>query len=137
MLMPENEILVTLPGGSRVDARFRGFTIATDQPVVAGGTNMAPSPFDLFLGSLATCAGYYVLAFCRERQISSDGITLIQRMEKIPPSKLITKITIEIRLPAGFPAKYKDAVIKVADQCAVKAHLACPPKFEITSSIAG
>lgn len=135
--MPDNEILVTLPGGSRVDARFRGFTIATDQPAYAGGTNTAPSPFDLFLGSLATCAGYYVLAFCRERQIPTDGITLIQRMERIPPSKLITKIAIEILLPAGFPVKYKDAVIKAADQCAVKAHLASPPDFEITSSIAG
>lgn len=135
--MSDNEILVTLPGGSRVDARFRGFTIATDQPAYAGGTNTAPSPFDLFLGSLATCAGYYVLAFCRERQILTDGITLIQRMERIPPAKLITKIAIEIRLPAGFPVKYKDAVIKAADQCAVKAHLASPPDFEITSSIAG
>jgi len=135
--MPDNEILVTLPGGSRVDARFRGFSIATDQPAYAGGANTAPSPFDLFLGSLATCAGYYVLAFCRERHIPTDGITLIQRMERIPPSKLITKIAIEIRLPAGFPVKYKDAVIKAADQCAVKAHLAFPPDFEITSSIAG
>jgi ribosomal protein S12 methylthiotransferase accessory factor len=45
-------------------------------------------------------------------------------------------IRIEILLPAGFPAKYKDAVRKAADQCAVKAHLAFPPDFEITSTIA-
>ena len=66
--MSDHEIRVTLPGGSRVDAQYRGFTMATDQPVHDGGTNTAPAPFDLFLGSLATCAGYYVLAFCRERK---------------------------------------------------------------------
>jgi putative redox protein len=136
-MMTNHEILVTLPGGSRVDAQWRGFSIPTDQPVPAGGANSAPSPFDLFLASLATCAGYYVLAFCRERKIPTEGITLVQRMERGPKSKLIELVSIEIRLPAGFPAKYKDAVIKAADQCAVKAHLASPPDFEITSTIAG
>jgi ribosomal protein S12 methylthiotransferase accessory factor len=135
--MTDNEILVTLPGGSRVEARLREFSILTDQPVQAGGENAAPSPFDLFLASLATCAGYYVLAFCRERKIPTEGITLVQRMERGPKSKLIEMVRIEIILPAGFPDKYKDAVIKAADQCAVKAHLAFPPDFEITSRIAG
>jgi ribosomal protein S12 methylthiotransferase accessory factor len=119
-----------------VEALWKGFTIATDQPIQAGGGNTAPSPFDLFLASLATCAGYYVLAFCQERKIPTEGITLVQRMERGPKSKLIEMVRIEIRLPAGFPVKYKDAVIKVADQCAVKAHLAFPPDFEITSRIA-
>ncbi len=134
--MTDNDILVTLPGGSRVDALWRGFAFLTDQPVHAGGGNTAPSPFDLFLASLATCAGYYVLAFCQERKIPTEGITLVQRMEKGPKSKLIEMVRIEIRLPAGFPEKYKNAVIKAADQCTVKAHLAFPPDFEITSRIA-
>jgi len=131
--MSDNEIEVTLPGGSRVDARYRGFTMATDQPVRAGGTNTAPAPFDLFLGSLATCAGYYVLIFCQERKIPTDGITLTQRMERPQGSKLITKISIQIHLPQDFPAKYRTAVIKAADTCAVKAHIQNPPVFEIAA----
>jgi len=135
--MPNPQIHVTLPGGSRVDALYRGFTIRTDQPVAAGGTNSAPSPFDLFLGSLATCAGYYVLSFCQERKIPAEGITLTMTTEKTPSSKLITKVAIAIHLPAGFPEKYKTAVIRAAGSCAVKAHLAFPPDFEITAEIAG
>jgi putative redox protein len=131
--MSDHEIRVTLPGGSRVDAQYRGFTIATDQPVHAGGTDTAPAPFDLFLGSLATCAGYYVLAFCRERQIATDGITLTMTMEKPQGSKLYTKIGIVIHLPEGFPEKYRNAVIKAADSCAVKAHIMNPPVFTITA----
>jgi ribosomal protein S12 methylthiotransferase accessory factor len=131
--MPDHEIRITLPGGHRVDAEYRGFTISTDQPVHAGGTNTAPAPFDLFLGSLATCAGYYVLAFCRERQIATEGITLTMTMEKPQGSKLYTKIGIIIHLPAGFPEKYRAAVIKAADTCAVKAHIMNPPAFMITA----
>ena len=131
--MPDHEIRITLPGGHRVDAEYRGFTITTDQPVHAGGTNTAPAPFDLFLGSLATCAGYYVLAFCRERQIATEGITLTMTMEKPHGSKLYTKIGIIIHLPAGFPEKYRAAVIKAADACAVKAHILNPPAFTITA----
>ena len=134
--MAENEIRVTLPGGSLVDAAFKGFTIRTDQPAYAGGTNTAPSPFDLFLVSLATCAGFYVLSFCQERKIPADGITLSMTMERPPKSRLITRIAIAIALPASFPAKYKDAVVRAADQCTVKAHLAEPPAFAITASIA-
>jgi ribosomal protein S12 methylthiotransferase accessory factor len=131
--MSDQEIRVTLPGGSRVNAEYRGFTMATDQPVHAGGTNTAPAPFDLFLGSLATCAGYYVLAFCRERKIAADGITLSMSMERPQGAKLIAKIAIAIHLPSGFPEKYKGAVVKAADACAVKAHLLHPPAFEITA----
>jgi ribosomal protein S12 methylthiotransferase accessory factor len=131
--MSEHGIQVTLPGGSRVDAQYRGFTISTDQPVHDGGTNTAPAPFDLFLGSLATCAGYYVLAFCRERQIPTAGITLSMTMERPQGAKLIAKIGIAIHLPAGFPDKYRTAVIKAADACAVKAHMMNPPAFEITA----
>jgi putative redox protein len=131
--MSEHDIQVTLPGGSRVDAEYRGFTIKTDQPIRDGGSGTAPSPFDLFLGSLATCAGYYVLAFCRERRIPTEGITLSMTMERPQGSKLITRIAIVIHLPAGFPEKFKTAVIKAAEACAVKAHLAHPPAFEITA----
>ena len=70
------EIHVQSPGGLLVDARFGDFKISTDQPVADGGTNTAPSPFDLFLASLATCAGYYVTAFCRERDLPTEGIAL-------------------------------------------------------------
>ncbi len=52
------EMQISLAGGKKVDARFKGFTIRTDQPESSGGENSAPSPFDLFLGSIGTCAGY-------------------------------------------------------------------------------
>ena len=53
-------MIVTFPGGKRVDAEYGGFTVRTDQPPQSGGEGSAPQPFDLFLASIATCAGIYV-----------------------------------------------------------------------------
>lgn len=40
---------VVFPGGKRVNALYKGFTIETDQSREGGGGGAAPEPFDLFL----------------------------------------------------------------------------------------
>ncbi|MBM3285197.1 MAG: osmotically inducible protein OsmC, partial [Candidatus Aminicenantes bacterium] len=127
--MSDRDIRVTFPGGLKVDAEYKSFVIHTDQPLYQGGEETAPAPFDLFLASIATCAGYYVLAFCRERGIPTDQAAVTMRTEKNPETKMIAKISIELRLPPGFPEKYKNAVIRAVDQCTVKAHMLKPPAF--------
>ncbi len=122
---------IRFPGGQRVDAFYRGFTIRTDQPEAEGGENSAPSPFDLFLSSIGTCAGFYVLNFCRERNIPYQDIELILSAERNQVKGLIGKITIELKLPADFPKQYREAVVRVANLCTVKKHLADPPEFHI------
>ena len=57
------EMIVDFPGGARVDAHFGPYTVATDQPTMGGGTGSAPTPFAVFLASIATCAGIYVLGY--------------------------------------------------------------------------
>jgi len=125
------EIKVTFPGGLRVDAEYKGFVVKTDQPVHQGGEGTAPSPFDLFLVSIAACAGFYAVAFCKERDIPTEKAGLVMRMEKNPETKMIGKISIEIQLPAEFPERYKRAIIKAVDTCTVKNHLLKPPVIEI------
>jgi ribosomal protein S12 methylthiotransferase accessory factor len=133
--MDEREIKVFFPGGMKVDAEYKGFLIKTDQPLYAGGEGSAPAPLDLFLASIATCAGYYVLVFSKERGIPAEKASALMKTEKNPETKMIEKILIEIKLPPEFPEKYKKAVIKAVDQCAVKAHITKPPAFEIEARI--
>jgi putative redox protein len=127
------DIHVQSPGGLVIDARFGDFKISTDQPLADGGTNTAPSPFDLFLASLATCAGYYVMAFCRERDLPTEGIALKMTNSWNDQAHLAENIAIEITLPADFPEKYRRALIRVAGMCTVKRHLENPPAFVITA----
>jgi len=131
----EDEIKVTFPGGKKVDAEYKGFVIRTDQPVHQGGEGTAPAPFDLFLASIATCAGIYVLSFCQNRGISVDEAALTMRKEIDPRTKRISKLAIEIHLPEDFPEKYEQAVIKAVNGCAVKIHMQNPPEFEVATLI--
>jgi putative redox protein len=131
----EMEITVDFPGGSRVDAHFGSFTVQSDQPKAGGGEGIAPTPFELFLASLATCAGYYVLGFCRMRHISLEGIRVVQKVERDIATKMASKVLLEIQLPPDFPEQYTSAVIRAAESCLVKKHLEKPPAFEIRTSV--
>ncbi len=123
---------INFPGGKKVDALYKGFTIKTDQPKKEGGESSAPEPFSLFLTSIGTCTGIYVLDFCQNRNISTDELKMILRTEKDSETRMIKKITIEIYLPKEFPDAYKNAILKTASLCSVKKHLEIPPTIDIT-----
>jgi putative redox protein len=130
------EIKITFPGGEKVNAEIDSRIIATDQPLEGGGEGSAPTPFDYFLASLGTCAGIYVLSFCRHRQIATEGLALKQRMEFTSTDegkKRLARVIIEIDLPPGFPEKYRNAIVKAAELCAVKKAIMDPPEFVITA----
>ena len=125
------EMKVVFTGDQKVTAEYKGFQIVTDQPLYAGGQGSAPAPFDLFLASIATCAGYYVLAFCQQRSLPLENVYLTMKTVKNRETKRIDKIIIEVHLPAEFPDKYSRAILKAVDQCAVKKHIIESPKFEL------
>jgi len=125
------ELRISFPGGKRVDASFGGHVVHTDQPVAAGGEDSAVAPFDLFLASLGTCAGIYVLGFCQARGIPTEGIELVQRVESDPTTHLPTTIDLELTLPPGFPEKYRAPVQRAAEHCKVKNMLAAPPTVRV------
>jgi len=128
------EFTVTFEGKKKVIAQIGEHRIVTDQTVMGGGDNTAPAPFSLFLASLGTCAGIYVKSFCDQRGISTDGIKIVQKHSFNPLTHMIENLTIDINLPSSFPEKYKDAVIKAAEQCAVKKHLQNPPTMNVLTT---
>ena len=129
------DMVVTFPGGKRVDAQYKGFTVKTDQSVKGGGEGSAPTPFDLFLSSIGTCAGIFVLSFMQERNIPTDNTRIILKTERDPQTHMIGKIDIDINLPEDFPDKYRNAVRSAAELCSVKKHLVRPPAFDIKVNI--
>lgn len=125
-------IEVYFAGPKKVNAKLEGFTVETDQPVRAGGNESAPTPFALFLSSLATCAGIYVKGFCDQRGLPTENVTLTLEHITDPIKKSISKFIIRIFVPADFPDKYDNAIIQAAALCAVKRHLDPAIENEIT-----
>lgn len=129
------DMQVYFPGNKRVFADYKGFTIETDQPEHGGGEDSAPAPFDLFIASIGTCAGIFMLDFMQRRDIPTEDAGITLRTERDPDSGLIGRIILDLKLPAEFPEKYKDAVVNAVNLCTVKRHLHQPPQFEISTTI--
>jgi len=125
------DIVVTFPGGKKVNACFEDFVVRTDQSIDDGGGGQAPEPFSLFLSSIGTCTGIYVLRFCEQRNISTDDMSLLLKTTK-GDDGLIDTITLSIRVGKDFPEKYKNAVLKAASLCTVKRQLEKPPTIHIS-----
>ncbi len=123
---------ISFPGGVAVAAQIGDFQVLTDQPVASGGANSAPSPYALFLASIGTCAGFFALRFCQQREIATAGLALSLDIERDAESRELQKVKIAIQLPEGFPEKYRKAIIKATDQCAVKQAIIAQPEFEVT-----
>lgn len=130
------EMVIDFPGGARVDAHFGSYTIKTDQPPTGGGEGSAPTPFAVFLSSMGACAGIYVLGFCKQRGLPTEGIRIIQKAIPDPFKRgMVGKVQFEIQVPSDFPEKYHRALVRSAEQCAVKKHLEHPPEFEIFTKV--
>ena len=128
-------MLIDFPGDARVDAHFGPYTVMTDQPPAGGGSASAPAPYLLFLASLGTCAGIYVLGFCNQRQLPTEGIRIIQRTETDRTTGRLEKLDLEIQVPPDFPEKYYQALVRSAEQCKVKQTIDNPPKFNVYTRV--
>jgi uncharacterized OsmC-like protein len=130
----EKIVEVGFPGGKKVNALINGLTIATDQPIEDGGEGSAAAPFALFLASIATCAGYYALQFCLSRNIATPGMSCKAAFTFSEQEHRYTACKIMLTLPPGFPEKYRDAIVRAMDSCAVKKHILQPPEFSVTAA---
>ncbi len=126
-----SEIRVTLPGGRRIDAHVGRHVVPTDQPLDNGGEDRAPSPYQLFLASLATCAGIFVQGFCAKRELPTEGIGLVLRTEHDAETGTLARVSIDIEVPPGFPEKYRDALVRAAEGCTVKRAIDARPQFTV------
>lgn len=121
---------IGFPGGVKVEARFRDHFILTDQPQKSGGDNAGPQPFDTFLASIGTCAGFYALHFCQKREIDTEGLAIELETVRDPETKRLSRINLHLTLPPSFPDKYEKAIVRAIDQCAVKKAIQDPPDIE-------
>lgn len=109
------------------------------QPVNVGGFlpprgAAGPAPFQLFLATIATCAGIYALEFLQAREISTEGMTLTLSYEWDEKKQACERVNIRLNLPPGFPDQYEKAVVRVMNLCSVKKHIMKPPEFLLTAS---
>ena len=129
------EIKVTLEGGKRVSTQIGDHLIMTDQPAKHGGDDGAPAPYDLFLASIGTCAGFYVQSYCQSKGIDSSGIDITLVARRDPKNQKITGFVTTIHVPEVLPEKFYPALERAAAQCAVKKTIMSNPEFIVETAI--
>lgn len=122
------DMIIEFNKGMEVNAHYDSRVLSTDQPPPRGDGS-APSPFDLFLASIGTCTGYFILNFCKQRDLPTDDVRIVEHIEVDDTSHMVKRINLEIQVPLGFPEKYHQALVRAANQCTVKKHLESPPQL--------
>lgn len=126
------KIEVNLLDGQQLQASFGEYKITSDQSIAAGGKAEYPEPFDYFLASMPLCAAFYMRKFCQQRDISTDGLKVVQNNQNVSKDDHYKKkFTLEVTLPKGFPKKYNKAILAAANTCTIKKVVQAMPDFDI------
>ena len=131
------EIKVTLEDGKKVATQIGAHRIVTDQPTKYGGQDSAPAPFDLFLASIATCAGFFVKSYCDNKGIDADGIDLLMTTQVDEKTKQVTGFVTTITVPPSLPEKVHSALQRAVQQCTVKKTIDAQPAFTVETLVRG
>lgn len=116
-------------GGLRFNATIRGHAVVMDQPVAAGGGDVAPSPLELLGASLGGCIALYVHHFCAARGIADDELRVEVTAEAARQPYRIGRFAVRLTLPASLPAEYHAAIERVVKTCPVHNTLLHPPEI--------
>jgi putative redox protein len=126
------EVEVSFPSATRVQARSNDLTVEVGPPPDRGGDPNAYGPFDILLCSLATCTGFQVLDFLKQRGFGSTGAGVHIGAQRSEETHLLENVSIEIKVPADFPQKYHDAIVRAAGLCLIKQQLGHRPEIAIS-----
>ncbi len=118
-------------GGVRFDVTSGKHTVVTDQPVEDGEGDAGMSPVELFVGSLASCVGYFVARYCVRHQIPCEGFTVDAEWSYAEQPHRVGAVEIKLNLPTELTPDQRDKLLKVAHGCTVHQSLTVPPKVKI------
>jgi putative redox protein len=118
--------------GKKFSATNRTHTIIIDQPKEGGGEDQGMTPPELFIDSLGSCIGVYVLGFCKNTGLDPIGMKIILDWEKASdkPGR-IQKISAKIELPNVDIGARKAALLKVAESCLIHETIKHQPEVTI------
>ncbi len=116
-------------GFAVVNATERGHRFESDEPEDLGGHDIGPTPYELLLGALASCAIITVKMYCERKDWPLRNVTAKFTHERIRPGEGETlgeggaghtdRISSEIVIEGDFDDEAKKRLAQVARRCPV------------------
>lgn len=124
-------VSVLYRGGTRYDVTSGSHQIVTDQPMEDGGRDEGMSPVELFVGSLASCVGYFVGRYCIRHEIPCEGLRIEADWKTAEKPHRVGEIALAIHLPYRLTPEQEERLLKVAHGCTVHQSIAVAPSVSI------
>jgi len=103
-----------------------------DQPASNGGEGRGPSPLPVLAVAVGACAHYYAAAFLTRRGLPVGGLVVDVAYDKATEGReRLAHLSVDVRLPAGFPEKYVSAVERAVRGCPAYGTLVEAPQVDL------
>ena len=131
------DIAVTGISGFAYRVTMGNHEVVVDQPREGGGEDLGPTPTDLFVAGLASCAAYYAGRFLARRGFPAATVSARCRY-KISDERpaRVESIDVMLEFPPGLSAEVRAAALRSAEHCTVHNSLTEPPEVAISVGVA-
>jgi len=125
-----SQIEVIREAGVRFDADIRGHRLVFDQPINNGGSDVGPTPTEVFVASLAGCVAYYATRFLERHGQQSDGLRVRAEFGMAAHPSRVGSIELVLTVP-GLPETLRAPLLAVAEHCTVHNSMRLTPAVHI------
>lgn len=127
----QTQMLVTHDAGDRFAIEIRGHRVFVDQPEEIGGDDLAPTPTELFVASLASCVGFYARRYLARHRLDATGLRVDVAWDMATKPSRVGEVTLQVVVPAGVPEERRAGLLAQASRCTVHNTLHQPATITI------
>ncbi len=130
--MSAGHVVVTHLDGDAFAIDLGHHRVVVDQPQAAGGEDRGPTPTDLFVGSLAACAGFFAGRFLRRHVPPGTPLSVSCdfEMSHDRPSR-VERISLAIDVGASLTEDVRAGLLRAVDQCTVHNSIREQPRLSV------
>ena len=121
--------------GKKFETIVSRHRIITDQPVAGGGTDAGPTPPELLLASLGSCAGHYAVEYLQTRSLSAADLEIRVSAAKDTSPARLASFRIEVNVP-GIDERHQQGLFRAVKTCLIHNTLLTGPTLEVVVTAA-
>jgi putative redox protein len=116
--------------GKKFETIVGGHRIITDQPVAGGGTDAGPTPPELLLASLGSCAGHYAVEYLQARSLDTRDLEIRVSAAKGTAPARLASFVVEVNVP-GIEERHQQGLFRAVKTCLIHNTLLAGPALEV------